>query len=252
MGIKGRNVIFGEQHFSDNAGTIAISLWFKITAWDSAWQVLASHQDSGVAGWLIQRKSSENVFYVRMVPAGSSAGATFNFTPDNDWHHVFFHGDAGVHGHGWLDGIRGTDATTFGITFDDSVTGGLQFGGNVANMAMAEAVMWHGVPEPSDGMVKAAASGVPLTRLGYGPPAFYAPMYQEADAEIRSVMLEDFPAAISGSPIDIDHPLVGRSFQWDDGRVMYAPVVAGGGFIPYPNPRYALTGGMQADGGGIS
>jgi len=30
------------------------------------------------------------------------------------------------------------------------------------------------------------------------------------------------------------------------------PTVPAGGFVPYPNPRYAMTGGMQPMGGGAN
>ena len=46
------------------------------------------------------------------------------------------------------------------------------------------------------------------------------------------------------------------STRWDryqeTGKVSYFFVPAvGGGFIPYPTPRYALTGGMQPMQGGV-
>ncbi len=88
-------------------GSMSLSAWFTVDAWDKSWQALAAKGES--SNWRIHRRNAEDV----MAFTGGSAGDTpsgAGVVSDGQWHHLVAIKDAEANtSYLWIDGVL--DAT---------------------------------------------------------------------------------------------------------------------------------------------
>lgn len=150
----------------------------------------------------------------------------------------------------WLNGASkatGTDtlnAPTFNNTsigvLDFTVSGLIQF----FDGKIAEVCLWN--VELTDGEMESLGS-TPISPLFIRPQSIvsYWPIIGRTSPEIDIVGGNNM-TVVSAPPVATHPPII-----YPATAAIVAVPAAAAGFIPYPNPRYTLTGGMQAMAGGI-
>ncbi|MBE7504110.1 MAG: Ig-like domain-containing protein [Verrucomicrobiales bacterium] len=118
-------------------GSMSLSVWFRVDAWDKSWQALVAKGEGG--NWRIHRRGTENV----MGYTGGAAGDTPSGTKDvNDgqWHHLVAIKDADADtSYLWIDGVQDATREAIGTLASNGLR--MMIGENPA----ARNRYWHGL-----------------------------------------------------------------------------------------------------------
>lgn len=227
-----------------NASAMTMSIWVFIVnmpATDSNDIVVQQLDGTGTGRTLLFPQDTAGAVSVRSFIGGTTVAGSTNFVSrTNEWIHCGMTTATGGSGTArvWLDGADDGSATVD----PEASNGDMRLAANKSGVAsfdgrMAEFAVWN-----------RELSAAEMAGLGAGfSPLFYPANLLSYTPFIRQSVerIQALTITLTGTSVATHAPIIYPA----PSQIITAPAAAA--FVPYPNPRYALTAGMQPMSAGV-
>lgn len=249
---------WGDIAALDSLTKLTVSFWCYPDASGDAWFAWVTKYGTGQNGWTLQRRDSTRDILFEFDNGVDSWGAVdTDFWNDLTWNHFHVMYDGSQSGDAnrlrfWHDGTEKT-LTYFGAgsipASLPNASNPLGFGHGAHDATvfykgrLGRVVIWPGEAISNQNQITALKQSLDPRRVHPVKPEIWAPVWGAHSPEI-DLSGKGHTGTVTGTTIVGGPPVTLFTPKW-------AATVTPAAFVPYPNPRYVLTGGMQPMSAGV-